>query len=270
MEKEEKRNENPLKVYRYVVTGLKDNGDETYGPEHKTFRHGYAFSGDPMPCVDYGGYCYLGDGSLNLTARAGEILDSVSQMMVFLADDGFSESVMRVMIDGLDEPGKWAEVSLGTKEKLRLRITRLSELPEIDPVQTVKNSDLTVMQQHCIKINGVPLFKDGESISGVSAGSTKVLRTDIGDFINGVYERFIEVQTGKRVGVSVDHGYVSADNITRRLTLVAKSRADLDAALRALGVLNPEGIDTDLTEGDVDGGEASRFTVMVTFTDNIE
>lgn len=270
MEKEEKKNENPLNVYRYEVTGLRENEDKTYGPERQALRHGYAFSGDPMPCVDYGDFYSLGDGSLNLTTKAGEFLDPVEDMMVYLMDDGFSESVVRSMIDDLDEPGKWEEVSLGTNEKLKFRITRLSEIPEIDPVQTVKNSELSVMQQHCIKINGVPLFKDGESIRGVGAGTTTVLRTDIGNFINGVYERFIEVQTGKRVVVSVDHGHVSADSITRRMTVAAKSRADLDAALGALGVLKPGEIDADLTYGEVDGGGATRFVTTVTFTDNID
>lgn len=270
MEKEEKKNENPLKVYRYEVTMLRENGDKTYGPERQALRHGYAFSGDPMPCVDYGGFYNLGDGSLNIITKAGGLLDPVEEMMVYLMDDGFSESVVRAMIDDLDEPGKWAEVSLGTKEKLKLRITRLSELPEIDPVQTVKNSELSVMQQHCIKINGVPLFKDGEFIRGANPGTTTVLRTDIGNFINGVYERFIEVQTGKRVVVSVDHGHFSADSITRRMTVAAKNRADLDAALCALGVLKPGEIDADLTYGEVDGGGATRFVATVTFTDNID
>ena len=271
MDKEEIKNENPLKVYRYEVTALKDNGDETYGPERQAIRHGYAFSGDPMPCVDYGDCWSLGDGCLNLAvANTGDLLDPVDLMMVYLMNDGFSESAVRAMVNDLDEPGKWAEMSLGMKEKLRLRITRLSELPEIDPVQTVKNSDLSVMQQHCIKINGVPLFKDGEFRRDVGAGTTTVLRTDIGNFINGVYERFIEVQTGKRVVVLVDHGHVSADNITRRMTVSAKSRADLDAALGALGVLKPEEIDVDLTKGEVDGGGATRFVTTVTFTDNID
>lgn len=270
MEKKEEKNKDSLKVYRYEVTGLRDNGDKTYGPERQAVRHGYAVSGDLMPCVDYGDYFSLGGGSLNLTAKSGDFLDHVEEMIADLMDDGFSESVVRVMIDDLDESGKWAEVSLGTKEKLRLRITRLSELPEIDPVQTVENSDLSVMQQHSIKINGVPLFKDGESIRGVGAGTTTVLRTDIGNFINGVYERFIEVQTGKRVVVSVDHGHVIADSITRRMTVAAKSRADLDAALCALGVLNPGEIDADLTYGEVDGGGATRFVTTVTFTDNID
>lgn len=271
MEKKEEKNKDPLKVYRYEVTGLKDNGGQTYGPERQSIRHGYAFSGDPMPYVDYGEYWRLGDGTLNLcVANTGDLLDPVEEMMVYLSDDGFSGSVVSVMIDNLDEPGKWAEVSLGTKEKLRLRITRLSELPEIDPVQTVENSELSVMQQHSIKINGVPLFKDGEFIRGVGAGTTKVLRTDIGNFINGVYERFIEVQTGKRVTVSVDHGHFSADSITRRMTVSAKSRADLNDALGALGVLKPEDVDVDLTEGEVDGGGATRFVTTVTFTDNID
>lgn len=270
------KNKDPLKVYRYEVTGLKDNGDKTYGPERKVLRHGCAFFGDRIPCVDCEdeGYRLLGDGRLNLTTKAGEILDSVGEMMMYLADDGFSGSVVRAMIDRLDGPGKfagsWAEVSLRTKEKPRLRITRLSELPEIDPVQTVKNSELSVMQQHRIKINGIPLFKDGEFIRGVGAGTTIVLRTDIGNFINEMYERFIEVKTGKRVAVLVDHKHVSADSITRRMAVAAKSRADLDAALSALGVLKPGEIDTDLTCGEVDGGGATEFVTTVTFTDNID
>lgn len=271
MEKKEEKNKDPLKVYRYEVTALKDNGGQTYGPERQAIKHGYAYSGDPMPYVDYGDYWSLGDGNLNLAvANTGDLLDPVDLMMVYLTDDGFSESAVRAMIDDLDYPGKWAEISLGTKEKPRIRITRLSKLPEIDPVRTVENSELNVMQQHSIKINGVPLFKDGEFRRGVGAATTTVLRTDIGNLINGVYERFIEVQTGKRVTVSVDHRNFSADSITRRITLSAKSRADLDAALGALGVLKPGEIDADLTEGEVDGGCATRFVTTVTFTDNID
>ena len=37
--------------------------------------------------------------------------------------------------------------------------------------------------------------------------------------------------------------YPSADSVCRQLTIVAKTRADMDSALAAIGVNNPAGID---------------------------
>lgn len=260
---------NELKVYKFEVTRLKKNEDGTVSGEIETIACGYAFEGDPSPYIEYNHYWDLGDGCLNLASKDKRSVESdISSTMEWVYKSGFRGIDVSKMVDGLEAPGKWAEVCLGDAVKTTLRVTRLQKLPEIDPEATIRDSDLTPAQQHRVKIDGVPLFPEGGTVNASNPKTpTLVLRSELARELGKVWEEFIRVRNGAVVHVVVDTAYHSADSVNVKLTVKAPTREELDGALCAIGVLRPQNIEPDIVEGE--GGEPTGFTATVILTTEV-
>ena len=253
-----------LYVYKFEATRLQKNEDGTVSDETEQIACGYAYEGDPSPRVAYNDYWEVGSGSLSLVSKDGMSVEpNIDTMMDWMCDCGFRGVDIGKMIDRLDAPGKWAEVCLGNDVKTTLRVTRLQELPEIDPEATIRSSDLDPMQQHRVKINGVPLFPVGGTVNASNPKEpTLVLRPELVQELGKVWEEFIRVRSGAVVQVVVDIAYrYRPDSATARLTIKAPTRKELDSALCAIGVLRPQDIEPDVVEGE--GGETTGFTATV-------
>lgn len=256
---------NELKVYKFEVTSLKKNEDGTVSDERETVACGYAFEGDPSPRIEYNRYWELGDGCLSPVAKDGHPVDSdISCTIEWMNDEGFRGIDISKMVDGLEAPGRWAEVCLGDTARTTLRVIRLQDLPEIDPEATVKNSALSPMQQHRVKIDGVPLFPEGGTVdaSGPKA-PTLVLRPNLARELGKVWEEFICALSGAVVHVTVDSGYHSADSVNAKLTIKAPTRKELNVALCAVGVRYPQDIEPDVVEGEGDAPTGFTATVIL-------
>ena len=260
---------NELKVYKFEVTRLKKNEDGTVSGERETTVCGYALEGDPSPRVAYNHYWDFGDGSLNLVSKDGKSVDSaIDCTMEWVYDSGFRGIDVSKMVDGLEAPGKWAEVCLGDDAKTTLRVTRLQEMPEIDPEATIRDSDLSPAQQHRVKIDGVPLFPEGGTVNASNPKTpTLVLRPELVRELGKVWEEFIRVRNGAAVHVAVDAAYNSAGSVNVKLTVKASTREELDGALRAVGVLRPQDIEPDVVEGE--GGAPTGYTATVILTTEV-
>lgn len=260
---------NELMVYKFEATRLKKNEDGTVSGELEAIACGYAFEGDPSPRVDYNRYWELGDGCLSLVSKDGKPVESdVNSEIAWMNDLGFNGVDIDKMIDGLDAPGRWAEVCLGDVLKTTLRVTRLQELPEIDSVATVESSDLTPAQQHRVKINGEPLFLEGGTVNASNPKTpTLVLRPNLGRELGKVWEEFIRIRCGALVNVTVYTANHSAGSANARLTVKAPTRKELDSALYAVGVLRPQDIEPDVVAGE--GDKPTGFTATVVLTTEI-
>jgi hypothetical protein len=261
-----------LMVYKFEATRLKKNEDGTVSDEIETIACGYAFEGDPSPRIEYNRYWEFGDGCLSLISKDGRAVDScVDSMLEWMYDQGFRGVDINKMIDRLDAPGKWAEVCLGDAVKTMLRVTRLKGLPEIDREATIRDSDLSPAQQHCVKIDGVPLFPEGGTVNASNPKApTLVLRPDLVRELGKVWEEVIYSRGGVKVHVEADAAYrhsESAGGATARLTIKAPTRKELDSALCAVGVLRPQDVEPDVVEGQ--DGETTRFTATVILTTDV-
>lgn len=253
-----------LKVYLFEGTRNKKNEDGTVSAERETFFQVYAFAGDPKPRIDYNRYWEFGDGCLNLVAEDGHEIVDIDLAVQWAYDSGFSGVDIRKMVDSLDTPGKWTEVSLGDGFDTKLRVSRLlGLLPKVDRERTVRNSDLSPMQQHRILVDGVPLFPEGGAIEADNPKvPTFVLRPELAKELCDVWEKYIYHKTkAVSVKVKVDISYYSADSIDRKLIVEAETRGDLDAALAAIGVLKPEAIIPDYVSGE--GDKPRRYVATV-------
>lgn len=260
---EQKKEE--LKVYKFEVTGLRKNEDGTASGERETLACVYAFEGDPSPRVEYNRYWEFGDGCLNLVSKDARAVESdVGCAMDRMYDSGFRGTNIRRMVDGLEAPGRWAEVCLVDAVKTTLRVTRLQGLPEIDPEATIRDSDLSPAQQHRVKIDGVPLFPEGGTVNASDPGTpTLVFRPELGREISKVWEEFIRARSGALVRVAVDTVNRSADSANVKLTIKAPTRGDLDGALCAVGVLRPQGVEPDVVDGKDDAAIGFTATVVL-------
>jgi len=254
---------NELKVYLFEGACNKKNEDGTISDERETLACMYAFEGDPSPRVEYNRYWEVGDGSLDLVAKDGNPVYASDVLAIeAVYDAGFRGVNVGKMVDGLEAPGRWAEVCLGDAVKTTLRVTRLVELPEIDTEATIRNSDLTPAQQHRVKIDGVPLFPEGGTVNASNPKTpTLVLRPNLGRELGRVWEEFIHGCTGAIVNVTVDTANCSADFANAKLTIKAPTREELDSALCAIGVLRPKDIEPDVVDGD--GDKPTGFTATV-------
>lgn len=260
---------NELHVYKFEATCLKKNEDGTVSDEIETLACGYAFEGDPSPRIEYNSYWDFGSGSLSPVAKDGRIIEScIDSMIDWMYDQGFRGVDIGKMVDGLDAPGKWAEVCLGDAVKTTLLVTHLQGMPEIDCEATIRASDLTPAQQHRVKIDGVPLFPEGGTVNASNPKApTMVLRPDLGRELGKVWMEFIRVRTGAFVHVEVETANSSARSANAKLTIKASTRKDLDSALCAVGVLRPQDIEPDVVEGD--GNGTTRFTATVILTTDV-
>ena len=260
----EKKDE--LKVYLFEATRNKKNEDGTVSAERETFVAGYAFEGDPKPHVDYNRYWEFGDGCLNLVAEDGHAVDSdVNSTIEWMYDSGFRGVDVEKLVRGVEGPGKWSEVCLGDDVKTTLRVTMLKDLPKIDREKTIRNSDLSPVQQHRVLVDGTPLFPDGGAVeAGNPRVPTLVLRPNLAEEVNAVWERYIYFKTqAVSVKVRVDTSYHSADSVCRKLTVTAETRDDLDTALAAIGVLKPEEVAPDSVSGEGDSPYKYVATVVL-------
>lgn len=262
---------NKLKVYKFETTRLKKNEDGTVSDERETLACGYAFEGDPSPRVDYNRYWELGDGCVNLISKDGKPVypDVISTIDWLCCGEGFRSDDVRKMFDGLESPGKWAEACLHDNTKTTLRVTRLAELPEIDPEATIRNSDLSATQQHRIKIDGVPLFPEGGTVDVYDpTGPKMVLRPNLARELGKVWEEVIHHRSsGANVYVEVSTVNCSANAANAKLTIKASTRKELNSALSAVGVLRPQDIEPNLMEGE--GDELTGFTATVVLTTEV-
>jgi len=244
---DEKKDNAGAKAYRITITTLKPVDKETgTRPEGRdVVLDVYGFSGNlPESYVDYGNYWDEdGDGYLELrTGEGREVVDLV-RAMEYVDDYGFRDvKVPRPEELGADR--RWFEVPApgSALDDRRLRIELLDGLPKLDADRTRDASELSLMAQHRVKINGIPLFRDGDVRCG------EALRTDFGDVVDEMWRARIKERGGVDVGVKV----VPAP-CGREFTVTAKSRDDLRAALRALGVGQPEKIVPSVEYGDWSG-----------------
>lgn len=260
---------NELYVYKFEATRLKKNEDGTVSDEIESLYCGYAFDGDPSPRVAYNSYWEVDNGCLTLISKDGRLVEScVDAMLETVYDLGFRGVNINKMLDGLDAPGKWAEVCLGDAVKTRLWVTRLQGLPEIDREATIRNSDLSPAQQHRVKIDGVPLFPEGGTVNASNPKTpTLVLRPELGRELGKVWEEVIRVRTNALVHVEVETANSSARSANAKLTIKASTREELDSALCAVGVLHPQDIEPDVVEGD--GNGTTRFTATIILTTEV-
>jgi hypothetical protein len=243
---DEKKDNAGAKAYRITITTLKPVDKETgKRPEGRdVVLDVYGFSGNlPEGYVDYGNYWDEdGDGYLELrTGEGREVVDLV-RAMEYVDDYGFRDvKVPRPEELGADR--RWFEVPVpGSDDGRLLRVELLDELPKLDADRTRADSELSLMAQHRVKINGVPLFRDGDVRCG------EALRTDFGDVVDEMWRARIKERGGVDVGVKV-----VPTPCGREFTVTAKSRDDLRAALRALGVRQPEKIVPSVEYGDWSG-----------------
>lgn len=257
---------NGLKVYKFEATRLKKNEDGTVSDERETLVCGYAFEGDPSPRIEYNSYWEVGSGCLTLVTKDGRPVDpSVDCTMEWMYDSGFCGVDIGKMVDGLDAPGKWAEVCLGDAVKTTLRVTRLQELPEIDPEATIRDSDLSPAQQHRVKIDGVPLFPEGGTVNASNPKTpTLVLRPNLACELGKMWEETIRNRCGAVVLVAVETANSSERSANAKLTIKAPTRKELDGALCAVGVLRPQDIEPDVVDGEGDAPTGFTATVILT------
>lgn len=258
-----------LMVYKFEATRLKKNEDGTVSEEIEQLACGYAFEGDPSPHVTYNSYWEVGNGCLRLVAKDGRSVEPDIDIMVdWMYDSGFRGVDIRKMVDRLGAPGKWAEVCLGDTTKRTLRVTRMTELPEIDREATIRDSDLSPAQQHRVKIDGVPLFPEGGTVNASNPKTpTLVLRPELARELGKVWEEVIYRRGNVNVHVAVDTANCSADAANAKLIVKASTRAALDTALRTIGVLRPQEVEPDVVEGD--GNGVTMFTATVILTTDV-
>lgn len=228
---------NDMKAYHITITALKPVDKETgKRPEGRdVILDAFAFSGNlPEDCVDYGDYFEEDDGGyLELRTGDGREVTDLNRIMEYVDDNGF-RNVAVPRPEALNADKRWFEVPLpGADDGRLLRVELLDGLPEIDVDKTRADSELGIMAQHRVKINGVPLFRDGDVHDGTA------LRTDLDDIVDEMWRE--RIRERGRVDVSVK--VVSETPGTNRIfTITAKSREDMRAALCALSVGQPEKI----------------------------
>lgn len=242
------------KAYLFDVTGLVKNDDGTVGTERKTLFKGYALDGNKVDeaILDFGNYWEhdVSGGRLNLVAEDGTFIDTcVDPCLENACDYGFRGYPLASKLDELCDTRRWFELRLGDVYDTTLRVTLLDEIPRISREKTIKESDLGVMGLHCVKLYGRPLFEDGDTVNEKNTkASTGVLRTALAQELNAMWESYIAQKSGATVSVKLDN-VPSADSIYRSLVIVAKTRADMDAALAAIGVNNPGEVEPNVVYG---------------------
>ena len=251
-----------MKAYRVTITTLKPIDKETgVRPEGRdVVLDAFAFSGNlPEDCVDYGNYWEEDDGGyLELRTGDGKEVTDLSRLVEYVEDNGFRNVEMPNPED-LNADKRWFEVPLpGADDGRLLRVELLDGLPEIDADKTRSYSELNLMAQHRVKINGVPLFRDGDVHDGTA------LRTDLDDVVNEMWRARIRERGGVDVSVKVG----SAPGSNRIFTITAKSREDMRAALCALSVGQPEKIAPSVEYGV--GENITAVVAKVTLASRIE
>ena len=129
----------------------------------------------------------------------------------------------------------------------------MDKVPEISAEKTIESSELSDAQKHEIKINGKPLFGNGD----VQSGGIVMLRDDLSSMIDEMWSRHIGDRLVKK-GIEPS-GYSvhvvdrpSADSMTRELEIKAAGKV-LENVLRALGCNDPSKVRIQHSEGTVDG-----------------
>ena len=260
-----------LKVYLFEVT--RDAKSEDGQPcGRKAAVDVYAFDGDPAPTVECNRYWEYGcDGSLYLTAKDGRWVENgLDSALDSVGEEGFRPQMATIakLVDALEEPGKWFELCLGDERNTKLRVTRCQGLPEIDVEATIENSDLNVMQKWTIRINGKPLFDEGGTLYGKSSlNTTTVFRPNLLKELGRCWEELIaHRKNGLEVAVTVVEDS-SADSTVRTMRIAAETRAGLNCALNAVGVLRPYEVEPDVVLGE--GDAPTAFVANVRLTDVI-
>lgn len=253
------------RFYRITLTALKPFDEKTgVRPEGRdVVLDMYAYGGNlPEAYVDFGDYWEEdrhGDCYLNLYADDGKELACLSTAFDYIGDNGFRD-VTVPEVDSLGGDKRWFEVQKpGSADELRLRVELLDEPPKLSAKHTLNASELTVMAQHRVKINGIPLFREGDVHEGAA------LRTDLEDIVNEMWHGRIKETCGVDVNVTV----VSSTPGTNRIfTITARSRGDMHMALRALGVEQPEKIVPAVEYGV--GDNVTAVVAKVTLASRIE
>lgn len=253
------------RFYRITITALKPVDKETgVRPEGRdTALDMYAFGGNlPDDYVDYGNYWEEDDnGYLELRTDEGKEVADLNRAMEYVYDNGFRN----VKIPSPEELGadmRWLEVPapFPAADDRRLRIELLDGLPKLDAGKTRADSELNIMAQHRVKINGVPLFRDGDVYEGTA------LRPDLNNVVNEMWRERIKKHSGVDVCVEVASGMPPISN--HAFTITAKSRDDMHAALCALGVCQPEKIAPSVEYGV--GENVTAVVAKVTLASRIE
>lgn len=262
------------KAYLFEITSLVKNDDGTVGTERKTVTKEYALDGGKIDesIVDYGNYWDCdSSGCLNLIAEDGAYIYSDADSCLEIASDhGFRGYPLAEKFDELCDTRRWFELRLGDVCDTTLRVTLLDDIPHISREKTIKESDLGVMGLHCVKLYGRPLFEDGDTRGGKDTRyATQVLRTALAQELNAMWESYIKQKSGVTVSVKLTDDL--ADDATYRcLVIVAKSRADMDAALAAIGVNNPGEVEPNVVFGNGGADSApAAYEVRVALTSRI-
>lgn len=233
---DEKKDSAGAKAYRITITALKplDAGTHERPEGRDVILDVYAFSGSlPEDYVDYGDYWEEdGDGYLELRTGEGREVVDLNRAMEYVDDYGFRDAKVPRPEEELGADRRWLEVlaPFPSSDDRRLRIELLDGLPKLDAGRTRADSELSIMAQHRVKINGIPLFREGDVHVGAA------LRTDLEGLVNEMWRGRIKEHCGVDVDVTVAS---STPGTNRIFTITAKSRGDMHMALRALGVEQP-------------------------------
>lgn len=223
----------------------------------KTIGTEYAFFGK-LEKVDYGNYGDFnnGDGFVQLATCDGTHVSWYTDITESMGISGAKWKEL-VFDSGVKiETGRfveWAQDSCNDSVQCIVRVSGMAKVPEISAEKTIASSDLSDAQKHEIKINGKPLFGNGD----VQSGGLVMLRDDLSSMIDEMWSRHI----GNRlVKMGIDpYGYSvhvvdrpSADSMTREVEIKAAGKV-LENVLTALGCSDPSKVRIQHSEGTVDG-----------------
>jgi hypothetical protein len=233
----------------------------------KMIEKEYAFF-EELKNVDYGCYSDINDGDafVQLATSDGT---HVSWHMDVAEAMGISGSKWKELVFGCGvkiEVGRfveWAQDSCYKGIPCIVRVSGMAKVPEISADKTIAASDLSDAQKHEIKINGKPLFGNGD----VQSGGLVMLRDDLCSMIDEMWSRYI----GNRlVKMGFDpSGYSvhvvdrpSAVSTTREVEIKASGKV-LENVLRALGCNDPSKVKIQHYEGTVDGDRMENTVCFV-------
>jgi len=241
----------------------------------KKLSEAYAFFGD-LENVDYGTYGDFnnGDGYLQLVTVDGKSLTWHSELVESFGISGAKWNEL-VSYSGVKiEAGRfveWAQDSCNDGVPCIVRVSGMANVPEISAEDTIKLSDLSDAQKHEIKINGKPLFGNGD----VTSGGCVMLCERLSSMVDGIWTSFIERRLSEKgVNASGLNIHVveepSADSRLTSIEIKAPQKL-LYMVLETLGCNDPSKVRILHSEGLVDGDrmENTVHFVRLLMTDRL-
>lgn len=249
MKNKEDNAETDVKAYKVEITVQRESDGCEEDTQEKTVRYAVHNKKDVVN-VDYPAWEYLLD-SVRPMARDGSPVMTIDTLT---ASDISVSDWLR--ISNRIKAGEWGEFT--DRGGCRtVRITAMSELPEMSPELTIKESCIDAGTCQHIIMNGEALFKEGDSVSG------SIFRPHISDEVGKVWEVYIRTVTGIECKIRRDLADFSADCVYVPLSITCKTMEDMRAVLAELGATHPESIKVSYTLGDESGVKAFEADVYL-------